>query len=753
MGLIVLVFSFSAISCTNEDLTITPDSEDDTLVHLTITTPGSSLPKATTRATIDTEYNISDIRILVFSESNGTYRFNYMMQGQQIRPDDTNPQKTHFSACLKTSEEPIRLLFVANSESVFTNYTPVFNQTEEEVRKKVVTEHVGNYETKIPMFGEKNLSSLNATEVNKINLTMLRAVGRVDVEVDLDMDKSRNFIIESVHIYRSNDKVQVIPDREVTNESATKVNAPSVPSDAMVTPAYSKQVDYLGESAIHKLYVSEATHIADANNQHFNATCVVVGGYYNGEQTPTYYRADFNSEQVGHPFGQVLRNHRYLFKIRQVNGSGWETPDEAAENRSTLIVTEIKTWEDFMMEMHTNGDNYLGIASRDVVFNYKAGLEKIVKVQATVPYKISWEGHTESTIEGGAAISNEYFSAQIKTNPEEPDDVSYIQFTTLKENKSNTNITSKLTVEWGNWIFTVNVTQLHYMENVLKSVHVLSFNHGATGALGSVAQSTANGLTMRRFLSNVNNFSASGTVNYFAGFSFSETPNLDWLKNANEGSQYAHWVTAAVYAADVIYLANDNYCTPWAARLIMKWLNDDPHRVLIIGGDGNRTSPGFLLPTYEGSKGLLVDEIDWWYNVAVVAGDNNIQNIRQTGDYFKYLPNDNNKEFFSADSPFGQVNTADNLRIVDGYFGYAKNIYNEDIIPLIGHSSGDQPILAINKKQRIIYFGDASIFEYNGTNMMGTTGVVTNSHEKFFSNLWAWIAHQVIWGDDQLINN
>lgn len=65
---------------------------------------------------------------------------------------------------------------------------------------------------------------------------------------------------------------------------------------------------------------------------------------------------DFDPGLEGHPFGQILRNHRYVFRIRKVTGPGWSDPGLAAVNKATSIVAEIEPWEDFTTEMHFEGD-------------------------------------------------------------------------------------------------------------------------------------------------------------------------------------------------------------------------------------------------------------------------------------------------------------------------------------------------------------------------------------------------------------
>lgn len=66
-------------------------------------------------------------------------------------------------------------------------------------------------------------------------------------------------------------------------------------------------------TSITGIYVSEANSESDPEAQLTEATCIVVGGYYDGQTKPTYYRIDFNPGYAEHPFGQILRNQQIYF--------------------------------------------------------------------------------------------------------------------------------------------------------------------------------------------------------------------------------------------------------------------------------------------------------------------------------------------------------------------------------------------------------------------------------------------------------
>lgn len=126
-----------------------------------------------------------------------------------------------------------------------------------------------------------------------------------------------------------------------------------------------------------------------------DATCIVVEGYYAGSDTPSYYRMDFDSDNERNAFGQVLRNHKYIFNIKKVSAPGWSNPDDAANNRSSSIVAEVQAWDDDTMDMYFDGEHHFGVSTRKVIFKHKAGSKGIIKVSTDLTdYTLQWADAT-----------------------------------------------------------------------------------------------------------------------------------------------------------------------------------------------------------------------------------------------------------------------------------------------------------------------------------------------------------------------
>lgn len=362
---------------------------DGTLVRLTVSLPQPALPTKGARAgslSGDAENRIEDVMILVLEQENGKYVYRYMTEGERL---ESTGSGTQFQAKLLSTSKPVKLMLAGNYGDAFAAYAPSPSHSEAEVKAGIGCSFTGAAQS-LPMYGEIAVpSGLEADRENRFSVKMLRAVARIDVEKDLTAD-SRPLRIESVRLYRPNDKIQLAPDESFAPESP-QVTAPSVFAGAV--KSQSPVVTETSEPdpvSIAGIYVPEADGVADAAARLTEATCIVVGGYYDGQSQPTYYRVDFDPGLEGHPFGQILRNYKYVFRIRKVTGPGWSDPGLAAVNKATSIVAEIEPWEDFTTEMHFEGDQLYRLVVRSVTLGYRGKSRPRWTFRQRCPYTIQW---------------------------------------------------------------------------------------------------------------------------------------------------------------------------------------------------------------------------------------------------------------------------------------------------------------------------------------------------------------------------
>lgn len=700
---------------------------EGTWVRLTVSLPQTAFPQRSTEAvsrSAATENLIGEMLILVFERIDGRYVYRYMAAGERIQAVGST---TQFKARLLSTPNPVKLMLAGNYGDAFADYAPSPGVGEEVVRTDVGCSFPGTGEG-LPMFGEVEIpAGLQAVQENSFGVKMLRAVARVDVERNLDAD-SRPFRIESVRLYRPNDKVQIAPDEAVSGD-APKVTRPSVFRNAEKASVPLKVTATEADPAsVTGIYAPEADGETDPAVQLTGTTCLVVGGYYDEQTQPSYYRVDFNSGIEGHPFGQILRNHRYIFRIRKVTGTGWSDPDAAAVNRASSIVAEIEAWEDFTTEMYFEGENHFGVSSRILTLGYLAGNTGRVDVQATLPYTIQWLDASGSPV--GSAVSgvgaslpdNGGFTVSIDRGSGDAETVSHLIFTTVGDNRTASDAKVRLRVVAGRWTLEITAVQKSPEKYRRRFVRVLSVTE--IGSLGTNNPSSASGLPLRKILDNTKNFSPDGTV-IIGGFSFTEASRTDM--QATSGSDIFQNLKNTIYTQDVIYLTYNTPISDELAKVVLAWLQGGTNRVLIVGTDTDATNANL--------RKYLVKDGTWkYYYQSPVVG----------GKFRRAAQTDSNRRFFV--SPFGTVAENASIARADDYAAYCTD-YPSGVVPLVGSDVAGYEkamVVGVNMQDRIVYHGDANLNQ-NGrlSSQANTNGTVTTDFDRLMANLWAWIVEQV----------
>lgn len=719
-------------SCTRppDEIPSGDPSDGKTLVKLTVSLPQPAIPRTTTRLPVsdEAESRIAEVRILVFEQKEGNYLYRYMVEGERF---ETAGNATRFEARLTSTDHPVKLLLAGNYGDAFAGYAPEAGSDEDAVKRALGLSFVPMTEN-LPMYGQVVLpAGLQADRENDLSVTMLRAVARVDVEKDLTAD-SRPFRLGSVSLYRANDKIQLIPDRLAATD-APRVDAPSVfPTANRRTEPVVTAADGYDPASIAGIYVPEAEAETDPSARLSEATCIVVGGYYDQETQLSYYRIDFDPGIAGHPFGQILRNYKYVFRIKKVNGPGWSDPDTAATSKATSIVAQVEAWEDFTTEMYFEGENYLGVSARRITLGYSTGKTASMDVEASIPYTIQWLDSagtpTGTAVSGiGATTGNANFSVTIGRNPGEEETISHLRFTALGNNLSDNDVSSVLRIAAGRWRFDVTVTQRNPAKRRNRIIRVLSVTE--IGSLGSSTPASSNGLPLRRILDNANNFSPTGTV-VIGGFSFTEISRAE-IQATGTGSasdkEIFRSIQKTLNAQDVIYLTYNSPISNELGQSVLAWLRGNANRVLIVGCDTNTTNANL--------RQYLTADGTWKYY--------NLNNIG--GAFKRAATNDANKRFFT--SPFGAV--AENAAItrVDDYAGYCSD-YPSRVTPLVVSSAIGRDnilIVGVNVQDRIVYHGDANLNQTPClSSQANTNGTVTSDFDRLTANLWAWIVDRVV---------
>lgn len=322
-------------SCSREQNNGNFSETDDDKIRISIKIPTGKIPSTILKSgQIENESKINEIQVLVFE--NGLYR--YKVRGEAITQTDNNAS---FLARLRSNSVPTTIYLIANNNAFINANEPAENTPIDNVKTLFNLEYsttgVGGNAALWGSFTFENgiKSTFDTTEP----IHLLRAVARADVQIEAT---ASNFTLETVQVFRAANSIQIIPN-SITPKLA--VTAPSIP-DGTLFAINTNPVNASSETfSTAQIYVPESPAPAPTDIVS-NSTCIVIGGRYNNSSSTRYYRLDFEPDIDGHPFGQVLRNHRYIFSINSVNNSGFATAADAANNPSSGMEASLLVWND-----------------------------------------------------------------------------------------------------------------------------------------------------------------------------------------------------------------------------------------------------------------------------------------------------------------------------------------------------------------------------------------------------------------------
>ena len=690
---------FGFTSCTDrlEEVEEQYTGENEVWVRLIVSRPYSG-KEVRSKAGNDRETEIDEIQLLVFEERGYKYR----VPGISITNSGTT---TSFSARLLATDKTLDLYIVANATAAVLANEPQVGDTENEVRTKLQLGFpLGGNFTTLPMSGHYRLvSGLDANYRQEISgVSMLRAVARVDVLVG----GITNFELTSIQAYRVNSRIQLI-----ANQDLPVVTAPSIPVNSRMevnTPVSAVS----GNQAVSGLYLSES--VSPAESERVNgATCVVVGGKYAGSGEVTYYRIDFDPDDTQGSFGQILRNHRYVFTIRSVAGPGWPSADEAASNRSAQINLDIQSWDESTTDMYFDTDHHFGVSTREVVLGSKQNAALTVQVDTDLSdYTFQWSDE-QGNVSGTAAqsLTGSYFKVE-KTN-----NGRHIVVTALQSNNSDSDERKAyFVINASRWRILMTIRQ-QIVDISGRTINMVSFRsylgHLGENLLLPNISPESRGAGLQGILNNPANFGTGGTVTC-GGF------NL-LLTNVSASSIN----DAALALADVIYF---NYVSNGDLRIdlspVGRWLKASAKRVLILSFD----SQGVNTPIMQEFLGSTPDLMQ----TSPKSGSYPLAG-KSVSDFFTdmgpftvtpYTPVDANFKFQNYDVTHGEIGP-----------GSA-----EGITPLL-NGPGGGIVLGVDMSRRIIYIGDIDIFSANNSNsgINNSKGTINSNASKLIANLFAWV--------------
>lgn len=695
---ITLLFYLGLVSCAQEETFYIPEIQDsEVTIQMKIDTPAEAIPKVSTRSQTEDEAKIQEIKILVFKNN----KFLYMAEGQITSSTVTS---TIFTVTLNASSDPLTLYLVANSNSIINSSGIAVNDSKTDVKEKLTTTFTdAGISHPFPMFGEHDVTSISSSGNNINGIKMLRSIARADVTM---AEEVTNFEIVSIQLFRANSGIQIIPDA-MTDAAVT---SPSIPIGSVANIG-TLPLTVTGNKSESQLYVPESEAPLESNRTS-DATCIVIGGKYNGSSTTTYYRMDFNPGITGHPFGQVLRNHKYVFNIKKVGIEGADTPEDAANSKADGVTVEVESWDESITDIHF-GDDYFGISSRNVTLHFRANSIETLDIETNISdIKLQWcdENGTPEIDTPSSTITNTQFMATVSN------DKSHITITALTSNTSTQNKIQYMIVSAGSVTIKVKITQLKYSDHVLAYIGILNIGHGE-GTLNT----SANG--MRFILENEANFGSNGIVP-LGGLS------IDYCNDPSSSLTKAAFRTQ-IERYDVLYLSAGINLNANLSAAIVEWLEYKPTRVLFI----NKNSTG----GYSYLCNQLCSNSMW-------------SDISNSSLIFNFIGKNNANNYFTNSGPFGAVSNPnkDSFSLTGSSWSAAginpSSLHAQNLIPILYNTWTDNVeryTLAVDPETRVVYIGNPYIWS-QGNGLNSSSGDVNTYASKVMANLWAWAIEEVV---------
>jgi hypothetical protein len=395
--LVIALTAFLPGACTEHEMPL-PDIPSKPLPQQPTTEPAEQevvfsvfIPKERhTRALTDDDENTVDvIDVLAFNynDDDDEWQYAYHAQGSETSGDGTSSQLYSVTAWTLSAEQKFVIITNAASEVAAlidttapgTEKDAMLSKLQLDISGTDGTWNTGENFKKLPAWGESDpiVITRETQSISNEDILLLRMVARIDVELDATYPAKtiKKFQLTSVRLYNYQAHGSVVPDSENRTSTGT-VTHPSIPINPDTNQPYVPvkgpavyDEDIIGNSAmIRAIYALESK----SPDRLQDATCLVVGGRYSATGSFTgvsesFYRVDFVTDDDTRL--DILRNHHYQFKISEVSGVGYDTPEVALVSKSMNITAEIKEWNIAGMgNLVFDGSSVLAISSDRFTF-------------------------------------------------------------------------------------------------------------------------------------------------------------------------------------------------------------------------------------------------------------------------------------------------------------------------------------------------------------------------------------------------
>lgn len=409
------------------------ETGDDRQVDLQV-----SVPKTYTLTSDEKDSKVETLDVLVFgtSTTDSRYALRYACQGV---PVEGTWSENRYTVYFPIGSGYVLHVFANCREQLRTKgaFTSIGTDMKALLNQLTVDIDCNADATEsLPMHGYKeNVAITGNVDANMVYINLLRAVAGVQVTTAATITTSddkqtvapgtlSNFKLQEVYTYFQMQNGQMAPATEAyetetgdaarTTRDVTKATLPATEEEQKV---YTKDHKIIKTGIVESnqispcIYLYENTPITATNgyevpteeNKQRATTRIVVGGIYDKDTQPSYYRINFTGED-GKTLTDILRNNKYTLNIQSVTGRGYSTPDEAAENVPAQIISEVISWKTPTVNIDFNNENWFKAETKTLTIPREATTDYIIssEISSNVPFKGdgTWEMGFETTQNG-----------------------------------------------------------------------------------------------------------------------------------------------------------------------------------------------------------------------------------------------------------------------------------------------------------------------------------------------------------------